>query len=205
MSRRHTRRFYQRDPVTLARALLGQRLVRVLDGGTRLAGRIVEVEAYLGEPDKAAHTYQGRKTERNRTMHGEAGHAYVYFTYGLHHCVNVVADRPGVPTACLLRALEPIDGLDAMRDRRSGKIERDRLKETDLCSGPAKLAQALAIDRALDGEDLVSSDRLFIEAAPAVDEADIAVAPRIGVQYAGEWADRPLRFFVKHNPHVSRR
>ena len=102
------RRFYAQDPVTLARALLGQLLVRVTDGGARLAGRIVETEAYLGVPDRAAHTFGGRRTPRNESMWGPAGHAYVYFIYGLHHCMNVVADEPGEPTAVLLRALEPL-------------------------------------------------------------------------------------------------
>ncbi len=197
------RSFFRRDPETLARSLLGQRLVRVLDDGTRLAGRIVEVEAYLGIPDLAAHTARGRRTPRNASMWKDGGHAYVYFTYGMHWCMNVVAEQPEVPTACLIRALEPVEGVEVMRRLRAGKIPPERLKETDLCSGPAKLAQALAIDRSLDGEDLVVSRRLFIEEGEAVGADRIVTAARIGVHYAAEWAHRPLRFYELGNRHVS--
>lgn len=203
MGRRLARRYFQPGPVTLARALLGQDLVRVV-GGERLAGRIVEVEAYLGEPDRAAHTFGGRRTARNASMWGEAGHAYVYFTYGMHHCMNVVAEGPGKPTAVLIRALAPREGLEAMRANRAGKIAADRLKPTDLCSGPAKLCQALRIDRALDGEDLVHSERLFLERGGAVDDARIVAGPRIGIARAGAWAAKPLRFYLADSPHVSR-
>ena len=197
---RPPRKFYRRDPVTLARALLGQKLVRVIDG-RRLAGIIVEVEAYLGIPDKAAHTYNGRRTQRNETMWGDAGHAYVYFTYGMHHCVNVVAQTKGVPEAVLIRALEPVEGLKMMRRRRPAAR-----RDTDLCSGPAKLCQALAIDRGLDGTDLVRGRVLFIERLRkrAYSAKQITVTPRIGVTYAEEWADKPLRLHLIGNSHVSR-
>lgn len=197
---RLTRRFFQRDPVTLAKALLGQRLVRA-DDGRRVAGLIVEVEAYLGERDAAAHTFGGRRTKRNQAMWGPAGHAYVYFTYGMHHCVNIVAQREDVPEAVLIRALEPTEGLGVMRARRAA-ARRDR----DLCSGPAKLTQALGIDLGLNGEDLVGSTRLFIERARArrVPEAGVVASPRIGVDYAGGWAAEPLRFHLRDHPHVSR-
>lgn len=197
------RAFYQRDPVTLARALLGQVLGRVLDDGTRLAGRIVEVEAYLGVADRAAHTCGGRRTQRNQSMWGQAGHAYVYFTYGMHHCMNIVADRPDVPTAVLIRALEPTEGIDVMRQLRAGKIAAARLRNTDLCSGPAKLTQALRIDRTLDGVDLTKRRPLCVEQGEGVEASRIVVCPRIGVAYAGEWADKPLRFYERDNPHVS--
>ncbi len=204
MSQRLSRRFYQRDPVTLARALLGRVLVRVVNG-QRTAGRIVEVEAYLGEPDRAAHTFGGRRTARNRSMWGQAGHAYVYFTYGMHHCMNIVADRPGRPTAVLIRALQPLEGIDAMRDRRAGKIDASRLKPTDLCSGPAKLCEAMAIDRTLDGADLVAGEALFVERGRPIKPDRITAAARIGVAYAGAWASKPLRFYVTDSSHVSRR
>lgn len=201
-----SRRFFRREPIALARALLGQTLVRTLrlDGrALRLAGRIVEVEAYLGVPDRAAHSYAGRHSERNHSLYLDGGHAYVYFTYGLHHCVNVVADREGVPTACLIRALEPVEGIEVMRRHRAGKIPPHRLEETDLCSGPAKLTQALAIDRGLDGADLLDGAELFLERGARVGEGRIVRAPRIGVDYAGDWKDEPLRFYVGGNPHVS--
>lgn len=200
---RLTRKFYQRDPVVLARALLGQLLVRLETDGTRLAGRIVETEAYLGVEDRAAHSYGGRRTARNEAMWGPAGHAYVYFIYGLHHCMNVVAAGPGQPSAVLLRALEPLEGLERMRARRAAGREV-ALPDESLCSGPAKLAQALGLDRALDGADLVSGTTLFLERGVRIPPARIVAAPRIGVDYAGAWAARPLRFYVAGNPHVSR-
>lgn len=198
------RSFYRRDPVTLAHALLGQLLVRMLDDGTRLSGRIVEVEAYLGIEDAAAHTFRGRRSPRNNSMYLDGGTAYVYFTYGMHWCLNVVAQTHGEPTACLIRALEPVEGIETMRRLRTRKIAAAKMKDTNLCSGPAKLTQALAINRALDGADLVTSHELFIEKGPPVPTQRIVVAKRIGVAYAGEWAQKPLRFYERDNPHVSR-
>ncbi len=210
-SRRHvshgkrlTRRFFRRDPETLARALLGQVLVRRLPNGKDLSGRIVEVEAYLGIEDKAAHTYGGRRTERNASMWLDGGHAYVYFTYGMHFCMNVISDRAEVPTACLIRALEPLQGIEEMRRRRAKTIPASRLRPTDLSSGPAKLTQALGIDRSLDGVDLVTSKQVFLVRGRNVLDASVAVAPRVGIAYAKEWASKPLRFFVRGNSHVSR-
>lgn len=196
---RLARHFYERDPIKVARGLLGQRLVRVA-GGQRVAGIIVETEAYLGRVDRAAHSYRGR-TERNASMWLTGGHAYVYFIYGIHWCMNVVAGVAGDPVAVLVRALEPVEGLDFMRARRP-RAKRDR----DLCSGPGKLCEALAIDRRLDGVDLVTSDELFIEQERrrAYPSARITVGPRIGVDYAGEWAREPLRFHLTGHPHVSR-
>lgn len=186
--------FYARDAATVARALLGQVLVRVLDDGTRLAGRIIETEAYLGVEDKAAHSYGGRHTPRNAAMWGPAGRAYVYFVYGMHYCMNVVAEGPGRPGAVLLRALEPLEGVERMRAHRAGRIPAERLRRGDLCSGPAKLAQALAIDRDLDHADLVSGRSLFIERGAPVPREEIVADPRVGVGYAEEWIEKPLRF-----------
>jgi DNA-3-methyladenine glycosylase len=177
----------------------------VLDDGTRLSGRIVEVEAYLGVPDLGAHTAGGRRTARNESMYGDGGTAYVYFTYGMHHCLNVVAETVGQPTAVLVRALEPTEGLEVMCRQRARRLPADRLQPTDLCSGPAKLTEAMDIGRAFDGEDLVDSQRLFIEGGPAVPAQHIAITKRIGIAYAKEWADKPLRFYILGNPHVSRR
>ena len=174
--------------------------MRVVDG-RRIAGVIVEVEAYLGPADRAAHTYGGRHSARNASMWRGGGHAYVYFTYGMHHCMNVVCGAPGSGAAVLLRALEPTEGLEAMFARRP-RARRER----ELCSGPARLAQALAIDRRLDGADLRSAGELFIERLRErpLAAARIARGPRIGVAYAGAWAARRLRFSVRGNPHVSR-
>ena len=191
------------DTVTVARRLLGQRLVRVLPTPrpTRLAGIIVEVEAYLGPEDRAAHTYGGRRTARNESMYLPAGHAYIYFTYGLHHCLNVVCGPVDVGTAVLVRALEPTEGLEAMFAHR-----RRARRAEDLCSGPAKLTEALAIDRSLDGVDLRSSPALFVERVHRrmLPGRRIVASPRIGVDYAGPWAAEPLRFSVRGNRHLSR-
>ncbi|MEX0886201.1 MAG: DNA-3-methyladenine glycosylase [Phycisphaeraceae bacterium] len=201
MPRPLPRTFYRRDVVDVARALLGQRLVRRLPDGTRLAGLIVETEAYCGIPDKAAHTANGRRTARNETMWGPPGHAYVYFTYGMHHCMNVVAGQRDEPVAALIRAIEPTVGLDAIWPARSSAR-----RVTDLCSGPAKLCQALRIDRELNGADLVGGADLWIEPGPASARprpAQIAVGPRIGIANAEEWTTRPLRFLIRGNAHVS--
>lgn len=182
--------------------MLGQRLVRVLEDGTRLAGVIVETEAYLGVMDRAAHAFGGRRTARNESMYGPPGTAYVYFTYGMHHCFNIVCGRAGEPTAVLVRALEPTEGLDEMRRRRGLGPESP---ETSLCSGPAKVCQALGIDRGLDGIDLAADPRLLVERARvrAFPGERLANTARIGVGYAEDWAEAPLRWLVRGNPHVS--
>lgn len=193
------RAFYRRDSVTAARALLGQRLVHVV-GGVRVAGLIVETEAYLGYKDKAAHSYNWRKTQRTKTMFADGGTAYVFLNYGIHHLLNIVVAEAEQPFAVLLRAVEPTEGLDAMRERRP-KARR----AADLCSGPGKLGAAFAVDRSHDGVDLVTSPTLFVERLRqrALPGRQIVTAPRVGVDYAEEWAAAPLRFFVKDHPHVS--
>ena len=185
----------------VARALLGQRMVHVVDG-ERLAGLIVEVEAYLGAEDKAAHTFGGRRTARNETMYRDGGHAYVYFTYGMHHCINVVASTIDHPVAVLVRALEPTEGVETMYRHRI-KARRDR----DLCSGPGKLCQALAINRTHDGTDLVEGCTFYIERVRqrVYPNKRIVASPRIGVNYAEEWAVKPLRFHVRDHACVSKR
>lgn len=200
MAERLSRAFYRRDAVTVARALLGQKLVRSAHG-RRLAGIIVETEAYLGIADKAAHSCNGRRTARNESMWSNGGHAYVYFTYGMHHCLNVVAGQEGNPVAVLLRGVEPVEGIQAMWANRGGDKP-----ETQLCSGPGKLCQAFAISRSLDGIDLVSDGVLTIERArvKAYAPRKIVVTKRVGIGYAEDWVERPLRFYVAGNPHVSK-
>lgn len=190
---------FDADPVTTARRLLGQRLVHVV-GGERLAGTIVEVEAYLGPIDHAAHTFGGRRTARNASMWRGGGFAYVYFTYGMHHCMNVVCGGLGSGAAVLLRALEPTEGIESMHARRPAAR-----RATDLCSGPGRLTQALAIDRMRDGADLRCDASLFIEQVRSrpLPAARLVSTPRVGVDYAGAWARRRLRFFVRGNPNVS--
>jgi len=187
----------------LAPALLGCTLVRLVKGRRR-AGIIVETEAYLGEPDLSSHAVGGRRTARTESMFGAPGTAYVYFTYGMHHCMNVSAHSQGVPEAVLIRALEPVEGIGAMRAARGAGARTDR----DLCSGPAKLCQALQIDRALSGVDMTLPDaHVFIEAAPRRADArgaGVERGPRIGLAGDHDWIRRPLRFWLGGNAHVSR-
>jgi DNA-3-methyladenine glycosylase len=200
MPKRLDRDFYHQDVLKLARALLGKVFIRMEDG-QRLSGMIVETEAYLGIPDKAAHTVGGRRTQRNASMWQDGGTLYVYFTYGMHHCMNVVAQQADEPVAVLIRALEPIDGIDLQYSHR--KAAR---KDSDLCSGPAKLCQALQISREQDGIDLVTHSNLWIEDHQIkVPRNSITTGPRIGVHYAQEWAEKPYRFWIKDHACVSKK
>ncbi len=168
-----------------------------------MVGRIVETEAYGGPEDTASHTHAGR-TARTAPMFGPVGHAYVYLVYGMHFCLNVVARGTGHEAgAVLIRALEPQIGSELMRRNR----QRPRDAVERLCAGPARLCQALAIDRTFDGHDLTAGDRLWLSpaAAGASDGAPVSSGPRVGVDYAGDgWRDRPWRFWLTGNRAVSR-
>lgn len=190
------REFYQQPTLHTARNLLGKRLVRVLDG-QRLSGLIVEAEAYIGEDDRACHASRGR-TPRTEVMYGPAGRAYVYFIYGMHHCFNVVTEEEGFPAAVLIRALEPLEGLQWMRRHRPGR------PDDQLTNGPGKLCTALAIDRALNGVDLCSSQVFFIEGGRTVADGQIATSPRIGIRSDEVARSRPWRFYIRGNRCVSR-
>ncbi|KAG8508937.1 DNA-3-methyladenine glycosylase [Galemys pyrenaicus] len=257
--------FFDQPAVTLARALLGQVLVRRLGDGTELRGRVVETEAYLGPEDEAAHSRGGRQTARNRGMFMRPGTLYVYLIYGMYFCLNVssrgeqpaawahgagagpgqvpVSGWPGwrppsklspglrgwpgqeIPWqslgwrgsrlcastgagACvLLRALEPLEGREDMR-RLRGALRRGAagraLKDRELCSGPSKLCQALAIDRGFDQRDLAGDEDVWLERGPpAPTEPAVVAAPRVGIGQAGEWTLKPLRFYVRGSPWVS--
>jgi DNA-3-methyladenine glycosylase len=189
--------FFLQDTVTVARALLGCVLWRRL-GDDLLAARIVETEAYLGANDMASHVRRGLRSARNESMYLEGGHAYVYFTYGMHWCMNVVTQEKDLAEAVLLRAAEPVRGVERMRENRP-KAKKDH----ELMNGPGKICMALQIDRKLDGESL-RGDTLWI--APRdleVADDDIAVTPRIGIGNSGDAAAWPLRFFLRGNRNVS--
>ncbi len=177
------RSFYDRDPIVVARDLLGKYLVHVSSGVERIA-KIVEDEAYLGPHDLAAHSARGL-TERTKVMFGPPGHAYVYLIYGIYHCLNVVTQPEGMASAVLLRALEPVQNIEG----------RTR--------GPGLLCRALEVDKRLNGHDLLSDD-FYIAAPDRPEKITIVKRPRIGVEYAGRWARRLLRFYIKGNPFVSR-
>jgi len=189
----------------LAQRLLGCTMVRVTDDGVRLAVRIVETEAYCGPEDQAAHTRNGHRSPRNEVMYGEPGLLYVYFTYGMHHCMNVVCGEAGVGVAVLLRAAEPLEGVERMFANRSGlKPRKHPLRERDLCSGPARLCQAMGIDLGHNGLDLNTDNRVWIEPR-AADPGPVVNTARGGVDSAGEWAGAPLRWYLDESAHVSRR
>jgi DNA-3-methyladenine glycosylase len=198
--RKLPREFYTRPGVlTVARQLLGRLLVVPARDGSRVSGIIVETEAYRAPHDRASHAFGGRRTGRSETMYRVGGTAYVYFVYGMYHQFNVVSNARDVPHAVLIRALEPVEGVPRMRRRRHGRPDRD------LTSGPGERGLALGIDRTFDGADLLG-DRVWIEdGARRIRPAEVASGPRIGIDYAAEWADRPWRFWIRDNPHVSPR
>ena len=193
------RQFYRQDTVTIARALLGCVLWRRI-GRTLLAARLVETEAYLGANDTASHARRGLRSARNESMYLEGGHAYVYFTYGMHWCMNVVTQEADIAEAVLLRAAEPVRGIESMRKRRP-KAKRDR----DLVNGPGKLCAALSIDENFDGVRLDGKILWLEERDIELREEDIGISSRVGIENSGEAAFWPLRFFVRGNDFVSRR
>ena len=195
------RAWYARPTLRVARALLGKILVHRSAAGAT-AGRIVEVEAYRGPEDRAAHTAGGRRTARNEVMWGPAGHLYVYFTYGMHHCCNVVTRDADYPEAVLLRALEPLAGMPLMRTRRVSPTRRSKIADAHLGRGPGNLCRAMGIDGALNGTDLVAG-RVQLLDAPPVPARMVGRSSRIGVAYAGAHAARPWRFFVRDAAAVS--
>lgn len=178
------REFYNRETIIVAKELLGKYLIHHSHGIKRI-GKIVEVEAYLGPHDLAAHSAKGR-TKRTEVMFGPPGHAYVYLIYGMYYCMNVVTEEEGHASAVLLRALEPIQNMD-------GRSQ-----------GPGLLCQAMNIDKRLHGHDLLSNT-FYIAAKPESASFKIIKRPRIGVDYAKHWAKRHLRFYIKDNPYVSKK
>ncbi|WP_333649926.1 DNA-3-methyladenine glycosylase [Lacrimispora sp.] len=196
------RDFYNRDSITVAKELLGKMLVHET-GGKRISAKIVETEAYMGVIDKAAHSYGGKRTPRVEVMYGEPGHSYVYLIYGMYHCFNVVAGPQGVPQAVLIRALEPVEGLDMIAYNRYQKPygELNKKQITGLTSGPGKLCRAFLIDKELNGEDLCGS-RLYVEEGETKG-LSIVESRRVGIDYAEEARDFLWRFYIEGNPYVS--
>ncbi|MDR0315208.1 MAG: DNA-3-methyladenine glycosylase [Oscillospiraceae bacterium] len=189
------RDFYLRDAITVSKDLLGKLLVHEI-GSSRVSGKIVEVEAYMGPDDAAAHSYKKRNSKRTNIQYGEGGFAYIYMIYGLHFCFNVVTNIPQVPQAVLIRALEPVEGTSVMLENRGVK------NSNQLTNGPGKLCKALGIDNSHYGLDLCGSS-LYIEEYEKPLQKDIIPAKRVNVDYAGEAKDYLWRFYISGNKHVS--
>jgi len=208
MGERLPRSFYARHGLQVAPELLGLVLVHETPEGTT-AGRIVEVEAYIGPEDRACHAFAGRRTRRNEIMWGPAGYAYVYFVYGMHYCLNVVCGEEGTPHAVLIRGMEPVLGLDLMASRRGfvppSSSPLPRFLHM-LAAGPGRLCQAMGITTAQNGTDLVTGPLYLVTGKPcSAHEQPPAVAcgPRIGIGYAGEAQAYPWRFYIPGSPGVS--
>ena len=186
--------FFRRPTEIVAAELIGKVVVSTI-GGLLTSGRIVETEAYLGYDDPASHGYLHRRNARNGALFGPAGIWYVYLSYGMHWCANLVCQRAGLASAVLLRALEPLEGLDVMRERRGAWPDRQ------LCSGPGRLCQALGIDRDLDGVAMADGPVAVLPGDP-VAAGGVAATPRIGITKAADW---PLRFHLAGSPWTSRK
>ncbi|CAM1300414.1 MPG (predicted) [Pycnogonum litorale] len=197
--------FFDVDCTVLARALLGKILVRTLDDGSRIRGRIVETECYLGVEDKASHSFNGKRTSRTEAMVMSPGTAYVYIIYGIHHCFNISSQGDGA--AALIRSLEPIDGINVMQEYRRSRRKSDSkpLKNHELCNGPSKLCQAFNINKeCFDRLNMCQSDLLYIEDDNQFQNAVVVTSKRIGIEGAGiESASKLLRFYVKDCKSVS--
>lgn len=193
-SLRLPRPYFARHTLEVARDLLGTRLVRIEEDGTRVAGRIVETEAYRSEEDQGCHARAGR-TDRTEVMYGPPGFAYVYFVYGMHWMLNVVTEQEGMPGAVLIRALEPLEGLDRIAQRRDGQPQRHW---TD---GPAKLCQALNVDGSMNAHDICGSgSQLFVEEGKAISDQEVKKTSRIGLNSVPEpWKSIPWRFVLKEH------
>jgi len=198
-SKKLPREFYLNDTLSVARNLLGKTFVRKI-GNHLLAGKIVETEAYIGAIDESAHSYKG-KTKRNSVMFGEGGHLYVYFTYGMYFCANVVTEKAETGNAVLLRAMEPLEGIETFARNRFGKNEVTEREKINLLNGPAKICMGFEINKNENGTDLLG-DEIFILDAPTVDKGNISVSERIGISKSKEL---PWRFFITDNKYVSRK
>ena len=200
---RLSREFYNGDTVQIAQRLLGKYLVRVLDGQL-LAGRITETEAYIGRCDKACHAYNYRRTERTSTLFGPPGHAYIYFIYGMYHCLNFVTEPEGEPAAVLIRAVEPAAGMDTMLRLRYGDKPLTAYRRKNFLNGPGKVCKGFSLSRAENGLDLTGGTLFVCDSPadiglphPAPAGERMCAGPRIGVEYAEEAKDFPWRFWLE--------
>ncbi len=194
--------FYRQETNKVAQALLGKVLGRRTEKGV-LKGRIVEVESYLGEKDQAAHVHSGR-TKRTRVLFKKAGLVYLYLCYGLYWQFNIKTTEDK-PECVLIRAIEPLQGLKLMKANRvrESTLTLDSLSKNNLTNGPGKWCQSFKINKEFYGEDLVNSDKIWIEDRPLLSKSKIQKAPRVGIDYAGDWASKKLRFYIKNNNFVS--
>lgn len=190
------REFYQDNALKVARKILGKTLVHHTSEGI-VKGRIVEVEAYVGPNDKASHAYNGLDSSRTHIQYGQGGYLYIYLIYGMHICTNIVVNGVGKPEVLLLRALEPLEGVEVMKKRRG--IERIK----DLCNGPGKLSKAMGITKTHYGTDLCGEE-IYIEDAPDLEETEIEESKRINIDYAEEAVDIMWRFTIKGNSYISK-
>lgn len=191
--------FYQKNAVKAAQDLLGKIIVRKYKGKT-IKVKIVDTEAYSGAADKASHAYNNKKTKRTETMFSKGGVSYIYLIYGIHYCLNIVTAAEGKPDAVLIRAVEPLVGLDFIKANRKIKTR----KKVDLTNGPGKLSQALNIDKSLNNCDLVKSNKLYLITDKNEESSfKIEAAPRINIDYAEDYKDKKWRFYIKDNKYIS--
>ncbi len=200
------RKFYNRPTLDVAKDLLGKKLVHYING-KRLVGKIVEVEAYIGAIDKAAHSYNNRRTKRSETMFGPPGYAYVYLIYGMYNCINVVTQNEGEGTAVLIRAVEPVENIETMAYNRYNRpIESLKKRQIiNLTDGPGKLCMAMGITKAANNGMDLCGNTLWIEKAAEDRTFEIVRTTRVNIDYAEEAVHFPWRFYIKDNPFVSRK
>jgi DNA-3-methyladenine glycosylase len=198
------RDFFMTDAVTLSKRLLGKIIVRKLDDSL-IKCRIVEVEAYMGGKDKGSHTYQNKKTERTKYFWNPGGYLYVYLIYGTNHCFNIVANDSSLPQACLIRAVEPLNGFEIISQNRQKTNKKKYVhSQYNLTNGPGKVCSALKIDRTYNGHDVCNSSELFLIEDNSPYKFKIKTSPRINIDYAEEYKDKLWRFFIKDNSFVSK-
>ncbi|MGM0379919.1 MAG: DNA-3-methyladenine glycosylase [Bacillota bacterium] len=194
-------KFFIDKTENVAKNLLGKEVVRIIDN-EKIICKIVETEAYIGPMDKASHSFDNKRTKRTETMFKKGGTIYIYLIYGMYHLLNIVTEKKDYPSAVLIRAIEPISGLDQIKKNRNIKSK----KKVDLTNGPGKLTQALKIDKSLNGKELSKRNKLYIQdSKESLKDIDIVKSKRINIDYAKEWKDKLLRFYIKNNKYISKK